>query len=137
MPLHARQLPNDQPLRRAIREPDADGRDASAGGIPPDAAEGHVETVASAPLGSRVSSELVPERDVAAGANAPWYRREAWLAVQLLAVVPMAAGMFVPRADRIPYFALGGMLVAVGLALLVRQEVRGARASSRDASRAA
>jgi hypothetical protein len=51
----------------------------------------------------------------------PWYRREPWLAVELLAFVPLLAALAVPRRFQLALIAVGGLLVALGLVLLWRQ----------------
>ena len=57
--------------------------------------------------------------------------------VQLLAFLPIIAAMFLPKAYQIPLFGLGGTLIAVGMVLLIRKELTGARSRSPSDSRAA
>lgn len=51
----------------------------------------------------------------------PWYRREPWLAVELLGFLPLLVALVVPRRLQLALIAAGGLLVALGLLLLWRQ----------------
>ena len=64
---------------------------------------------------------LVPS-DVRSPESAwPWYRREPWLAVELLGFLPLLLALAVPRRFQLALIAAGLLLVALGLVLLWRQ----------------
>ena len=54
----------------------------------------------------------------------PWYRREPWLAVMLVAFLPLVATVLAPEAAKYPLLGLTGLTLIVGSAMLIRQEVR-------------
>jgi hypothetical protein len=62
----------------------------------------------------------------------PWYRSEAWLAVELAALLPVLAALVTPQPARVPLVVLSAALIALGLAMLV---VRDRRARGRLARR--
>lgn len=72
----------------------------------------------------------LPSAPVAAPAVEPdpraWYRSEAWLAVEMSAVVPVVAALVAPEAFRVPLVALAAALILLGLAMLVVRD-RGTR----------
>jgi 4-amino-4-deoxy-L-arabinose transferase-like glycosyltransferase len=51
----------------------------------------------------------------------PWYRREPWLAVILVAFVPVLVGFATPQHFHMPLMALSALLTLTALALLIRQ----------------
>jgi hypothetical protein len=59
-------------------------------------------------------------------ADLPWYRRERWLAVQLVALIPILGAMLVPVQYRVPLCILGGALVAIGTVMMLRHDPTGA-----------
>lgn len=67
-------------------------------------------------------SDFEPEVTTAASADVPWYRREKWLAVQVVAIVPILSAMLVPASYRLPLCVLGGALVAIGTVMLLRHK---------------
>jgi len=56
-----------------------------------------------------------------AGDDLPWYRKEGWLAIQAVALVPILGAMFVPANYRLPLCILGGALIAIGTVMMFRQ----------------
>lgn len=58
----------------------------------------------------------------------PWYRSEAWLAVELASVVPVLAALVAPEAMRPWLVGLAGALIALGLAMLVVRDREARRA---------
>jgi len=66
-----------------------------------------------APAASHTPAPTAPERR--------WYHREPWLAVELLAFVPLLAALAVPRRFQLALIGIGALLVALGLVLLWRQ----------------
>ena len=129
MPIHARHLPNNSnSVLHAAVQPEARVDGTAPDGVP--SAVGERRTIDPA-------DELRPwdgpgrraERD-ADVTTGPLYRREPWLVAQLLAFLPIIAAMFLPKAYQIPLFGLGGTLIAVGMVLLIRKELTGARSRS-------
>jgi len=59
-----------------------------------------------------------------ASSNAEAPRLEPWLAVMLLAIVPMAAALVLPRELVMHLAAVAGMLFTTGFVMLVVQERR-------------
>ena len=53
----------------------------------------------------------------------PWYHRERWLAVMLAAFVPLAAAALAPSAAQYALLGLTGLVLIVGAAMLIRQDV--------------
>lgn len=62
------------------------------------------------------------ERGAVSDAAAP--RLESWLAVMLLAIVPMIAALVLPRELVMHLAAVAGMLFTTGIVMLVVQERR-------------
>ena len=62
------------------------------------------------------------ESQAEGSSDLPWYRREAWLAVQIAAMVPILGAMLVPATYRLPLCILGGVLVAIGTVMLLRHK---------------
>lgn len=62
------------------------------------------------------------ERDSVSKTEAP--RLEPWLAVMLLAIVPMVAALMLPRELVMHLAAVAGMLFTMGVVMLVVQERR-------------
>ena len=123
MSIHARKLPNE--LRTALGtvvEPDARNDRAPS---TDDAASTRVEPtdisadrqragdVARTEPHARKKGTAVESPDL------PWYRTERWLAVQLLALVPILAAMFAPSQFRVPLSIAGGTLVAIGTVMML------------------
>ena len=137
MPIHARQLPkNSNSVLHAVVEPDARVDGTSLGGAPSSVGDRR-EIDSSDDLRLLDSSERGVERDAAVVTNGPWYRREPWLVVQLLAFVPIIAAMFLPKAYHLPLFGVGGSLIIVGIVLLIRRELTASHPSSAGDPRAA
>ena len=59
-----------------------------------------------------------------AGTDAETPRLEPWLAVMLVAIVPMIAALVLPRELVMHLAAVAGMLFATGIVMLVVQERR-------------
>jgi hypothetical protein len=62
------------------------------------------------------------ERGARSNAEAP--RLEPWLAVMLVAIVPMVAALVLPRELVMHLAAVAGMLFTIGIVMLVVQERR-------------
>ena len=116
MSMHARQLPNDAHERiGTIFAPDARS-------IPPTPPERSPERSTDR------TPERTPERTPAPRApDLPWYRKERWLAVQLLALIPILGAMFAPAAYRAPMCIVGGALIAIGTVMMLRHHQSSAR----------
>lgn len=56
-----------------------------------------------------------------ASIDAPWYRRESWLVVFLVACVPLALTIAGPQSLRIPCAAITGVITVVGFAMMLRR----------------
>ena len=67
----------------------------------------------------------------------PWYRTERWLAVQLLALVPILSAMFAPSQFRIPLSIVGGTLVAIGTVMMLMHKPTGSLRDTRADSSSA
>ncbi len=50
---------------------------------------------------------------------------EPWIAVLFASLVPLVAAVMVPESWRMPLYVVGGVLCALGIALLLKQEVSG------------
>lgn len=123
MSIHARKLPNE--LRTAlgtIVEPDvqndraASTEDAASARAEPagmSADRQRAGDVARSHPNARKKGTAVECPDL------PWYRTERWLAVQLLALVPILAAMFAPIQFRVPLSIAGGTLVAIGTVMML------------------
>ena len=48
---------------------------------------------------------------------------EPWIAVLLASLLPLVAAVMLPESWRVPLYVVGGVLCAVGVALLLKQEV--------------
>ncbi len=53
---------------------------------------------------------------------APWYRRESWLVVCLVAFVPLLLGTVVTKGLQLALFSLSGVAFATSIVLLVRTD---------------
>jgi hypothetical protein len=121
---------------RQIRLPDPTGTprlvvsETPATSVPPKPAPAPAPTpvLVPTPAPEAVPPPAAAVRALPSSSSRRWYRSESWLAVELAAVVPVVAALVAPEAFRIPLVALGGLLVALGLAMLVVHE--------RDARRA-
>jgi len=49
---------------------------------------------------------------------------EPWFAVLFSSLVPLIVAVMLPEAWRVPFYVVGGVLCAAGIALLVKQEAR-------------
>ena len=137
MPINARQLRKDSnSVLHAIVQPQTRIDGTPSGGIP-SSAVGRRETGSSDDLRPWQYSKKTSERDAVALTDRPWYRREPWLLMQLLAFAPIVAAMVLPKTYQLPLFGLGGMLVVVGMVLLVRRELTTSRSRPVEESRAA
>lgn len=67
-------------------------------------------------------SDSNPGRDDHLGADTP--KLEAWLAVMLVAIIPMVAALAVPRDFVMHLTAVSGILFAAAIGMLVVQERR-------------
>lgn len=54
-------------------------------------------------------------------ADAPWYRRESWLVVFLVACIPLALTIAGPQALKIPCAAITGVITVVGFVMMLRR----------------
>jgi hypothetical protein len=66
---------------------------------------------------ARRATESVIERQ-------PWYRSESWLAVCFVAFIPIGLALILPESLKVPLLGVGVVLAAIGLAMLVRKELR-------------
>ena len=131
MPVHARQLPtNSRAVLDELVDPNArHERASSAEETPtPNDREAAISPEVTPPPRSDSDARAV----TGGGSDLPWYRRESWLAVQILAIVPILSAMLVPETYRLPLCILGGVLVAVGTVMLLRHKPM--PASSRSGS---
>ena len=130
MPIHTRQLPtNSRTVLDELVDPNARHERSSSAREKP----------APNDREAAVSPEVTPPRSdfdagavTAGGSGLPWYRREKWLAVQIVAIVPILSAMLVPVTYRLSLCILGGVLVAVGTVMLLRHKPM--PASSRSGS---
>ena len=67
-------------------------------------------------------SNNLMERDTSSDVDTP--RLEPWLAVMLIAIVPMIAALLLPRDFVLHLAGIAAMLFATGLVMLVVQERR-------------
>lgn len=67
----------------------------------------------------------------AEGTSPRWYRREPWLAVMLVAFVPLIAAVVAPDAAQYPLIGLTVLALIAGAAMLIRQGVFGAQPGSK------
>jgi len=133
MPIHARHLPNNsKSVLHAAVQPEARVDGIASDGNP--SAVGDRRTIGPA---DDLRPWDGPGRSAVDATTGPLYRREPWLVVQLLAFLPILAAMFLPKAYQIPLFGLGGTLIAVGMVLLIRKELTGARSRSPSDSNSA
>ncbi|MDB4892608.1 MAG: hypothetical protein JWL61_4463 [Gemmatimonadetes bacterium] len=49
---------------------------------------------------------------------------EPWIAVLFASLVPLVVAVLLPEAWRMPLYVVGGVLCALGVGLLIRQESR-------------
>ena len=68
----------------------------------------------------RTPAEAPPAPHVPDVPGTSWYRRERWLAVQLVALIPILGAMFAPAAYRAPMCIVGGALIAMGTVMMLR-----------------
>jgi hypothetical protein len=127
MSVHTRKLPGDGNVRPGtvffteVPTVLPSGPQAS-----PEAREPEVE-VAAPPLETpRTRRGDVATARTNEAADLPWYRRERWLAVQLVALIPILGAMLVPVQYRVPLCILGGVLVAIGTVMMLRHDPTGA-----------
>jgi energy-converting hydrogenase Eha subunit G len=79
-----------------------------------------------------MSNTIIPESQRTADDQSEAHTGiEPWLSVSFLALVPLIIAFFVPAAWQPYLFLAGGLLLAVGTVLLIRQE-RGTSAEHRD-----
>lgn len=122
MPMHTRNLPTNS---KTVRDELVDSNGRQAPSSSPAARTSSNEPTVASP-----QSATPPERSEFEPADAghqvasdlPWYRREAWLAFQVAAIVPILAAMLVPAPLKLPLCVLGGALVAVGTVMLLRHK---------------
>ena len=137
MPINARQLQKDSSsVLHAIVQPQTRIDGTPPGGIPSSAVDRR-EVGSSDDLRPWKYSKKTSEREDAALADRPWYRKELWLLMQLLAFAPILAAMVLPKAYQLPLFGVGGLFIVAGMVLLVRRELTTARSRPAEESRAA
>lgn len=120
MPIHARKLPSDAHDRLAAMQSPVPH---SIPPVQPDEAEPPRARLAGGmPEDDRRPRTDVPHvTDIAGdGTDAPWYRKERWLAVQLSALVPILGAMLVPAAYRVALCMVGAALIATGTIMMLR-----------------
>jgi hypothetical protein len=79
-----------------------------------------------------MSNTIIPESQRTADDQSEAHTGiEPWLSVSFLALVPLIIAFYVPAAWQPYLFAAGGLLLAAGTVLLIRQE-RGRSAERRD-----
>ncbi len=54
-------------------------------------------------------------------ADAPWYLRESWLVVFLLACIPLALTIAGPQSLKIPCAAITGVITVIGFVMMLRR----------------
>jgi uncharacterized membrane protein len=134
MPQHARPLPSPRTPGLTIRPSTTDLPPAAVAAPenPAPLAEAAPEAPSAPPVERRPApADPAPADPVAEPAEpgVSWYRSEPWLAVLLAAFVPLLGASVAPVALRVPLVGVGGLIVAVGLAMLVRRD-RAVRAGS-------
>jgi hypothetical protein len=77
-----------------------------------------------------------PRAAPAAPVDAPWYRREPWLPVGLVAFLPVSVAALVPQPWRTSLAALTGVLMSIAFVMLIRRDraVRAEELRERKAS---
>jgi hypothetical protein len=79
-----------------------------------------------------MSNTIIPESQRTADDQSEAHTGiEPWLSVSFLALVPLIIAFYVPAAWQPYLFVAGGLLLAVGTVLLIRQEL-GTSAEHRD-----
>src|SRR5678815_2919057 len=97
MPINARQLQKDSnSVLHVIVQPQTRIDGTPPGGIPSSAVDRR-EVGSSDDLRPWKYSKKTSERDDAPLTDRPWYRREPWLLMQLLAFAPIVAAMVLPK----------------------------------------
>ena len=126
MSIHARKLPtNSTTLLDGLVDPNSRQAETPT----PATAQVHRETIVvpDDPSPAHAFAEPVAPSD--GTADRPWYRRETWLAVQIMAIPPILGAMLVPESYRLPLCILGGTLVAIGTVMMLRHKPSSASGS--------
>ena len=128
MSIHTRKLPtNSTTLLDRLVDPNSQLVEAPSPATAP--APVHRETVVAPDDPSPPHSFAEPKAPSDGAANLPWYRRETWLAVQIVAIIPIVGAILVPAAYRLPLCVLGGALVAIGTVMMLRHKPASAAGS--------
>lgn len=118
MSIHTRKLPtNSTTLLDRLVDPNSHLAESPMPKTAP--ASVHRETVV-APDDPSPPHSFEPRAPSDSAADLPWYRRETWLAVQIVAIIPILGAILLPVSYRLPLCILGGTLVAIGTVMLLR-----------------
>jgi hypothetical protein len=121
MSIHTRKLPtNSTKLLDRLVDPNSLQDEAPSPAVAPAPVERETIVAHDDPAPRRFAADEVAPSDDAA--DLPWYRRETWLVVQILAILPILGAMLVPASYRLPLCILGGALVAIGTVMMLRHK---------------
>jgi hypothetical protein len=62
-----------------------------------------------------------PGASDAAAPTLPWYRREPWVTMTIVACLSVAVAIVAPERAKVPLVALGGLAMLVAVVMLLRQ----------------
>jgi len=96
---------------------------------PPPSVSGHTE-VATEAEPSRVLESQVEA--TVADESSPWYRRESWVVVVMMAFVPLIGAFIAPETAQYPLIGLSVVALVIGAVMLVRQGVHRPTEGSRS-----
>ena len=96
---------------------------------PPAPVSDHTDAASEAEP-SRVSEFQVEPS--AAGESSPWYRRESWIVVLMVAFVPLIGAFIAPDTLQYPLIGMSVVGLVIGAIMLVRQGVHRPPAGSRS-----
>jgi membrane protein implicated in regulation of membrane protease activity len=65
---------------------------------------------------------MIDQSPSATTPTAPWYRREPWLAMSALSLVPIAIGLVAPPSWRVPLAGVTSVIVVLSLILLMMRQ---------------
>ena len=121
MSIHTRKLPtNATKFLDRLVDPNSLQDETPSPAVAPAPVDRETVVEPDDPAPRRFAAEEVVPSD--ASAELPWYRRETWLVVQIVAILPILGAMLVPASYRLLLCILGGTLVAIGTVMMLRHK---------------
>ena len=129
MPLHSRPIPAPKTPKHVVSTanlPRAVKPEPQPEPLPSD-----VRPSEGRPQAEPDTAQSIPRLAESEASSRPWYRSEPWLAVIILAFVPLAATFIAPDAAQYPLIWASVIALVAGTVMLIRQGVHRPIAAAR------